>query len=81
MLKFAMVEASEGRVGSMVDNLLLYCYHYDPMTGRYGIYIMRALRIAGVATVLMNWNVHSGDGAAGTTPAEPRALQPLNLGS
>jgi protein SCO1/2 len=51
-LKFALVEASEGRVGSVVDNLLLYCYHYDPMTGRYGVYIMRTLRIAGVATVL-----------------------------
>jgi protein SCO1/2 len=51
-VKFALVEASEGRVGSVVDSLLLYCYHYDPMTGRYGIYIMRALRIAGVTTVL-----------------------------
>ncbi|MGE0451004.1 MAG: SCO family protein [Vicinamibacterales bacterium] len=51
-VKLAIVEASEGRVGSVVDSLLLYCYHYDPMTGRYGIYIMRALRIAGVATVL-----------------------------
>lgn len=52
-LKFALVEASQGRVGSVVDNLLLYCFHYDPMTGRYGIYIMRTLRIAGVATVLL----------------------------
>jgi protein SCO1 len=52
-LKFAIMEASEGRVGSVVDNLLLYCYHYDPMTGRYGIYVMRTLRIAGVATVLL----------------------------
>jgi protein SCO1 len=51
-LKFALVEASAGRVGTVVDNLLLYCYHYDPMTGRYGIYIMRVLRIAGVLTVL-----------------------------
>lgn len=52
-LKFALVEASEGRVGSVVDNLLIYCFHYDPMTGRYGVYIMRTLRIAGVATVLL----------------------------
>ena len=34
-----------------VDALLLYCYHYDPMTGRYGLVIMRAMRIAGAATV------------------------------
>lgn len=52
-LTFALMEASEGRVGSVVDNLLLYCYHYDPMTGRYGVYIMRALRLAGIATVLL----------------------------
>jgi protein SCO1 len=52
-LKLALVDASEGKVGSFVDQLLLYCYHYDPMTGRYGIYVMRTLRVAGVATVLL----------------------------
>jgi protein SCO1/2 len=51
-LRYAIVEASNGRVGNAVDALLLYCYHYDPMTGRYGFIVMRALRIAGVATVL-----------------------------
>jgi protein SCO1/2 len=51
-LRLALVEASEGRVGSPVDSLLLYCYHYDPMTGRYGVAIMGVLRIAGSATVL-----------------------------
>ena len=40
------------RSASPVDSLLLYCYHYDPMTGRYGLAIMRALRVAGAATVL-----------------------------
>ena len=51
-LRLAIVEASAGKVGSPVDALLLYCYHYDPMTGRYGLAIMRAMRIAGVTTVL-----------------------------
>jgi protein SCO1/2 len=51
-LRLALVEASAGRVGTAVDSLLLYCYHYDPMTGRYGLAIMRTLRLAGVATVL-----------------------------
>ncbi len=51
-LRLALVEASEGKVGSPVDALLLYCYHYDPMTGRYGLLVMRLLRIAGAATVL-----------------------------
>lgn len=52
-LNLSLVEASEGKVGSFADQLLLYCYHYDPMTGRYGIYVMRTLRVAGVATVLL----------------------------
>jgi protein SCO1/2 len=51
-LRLALVEASAGRVGTAVDSLLLYCYHYDPMTGRYGFLVMRTLRVAGVATVL-----------------------------
>jgi protein SCO1/2 len=51
-VRLALVEASEGRVGSPVDSFLLYCYHYDPMTGRYGFLVMRAIRIAGAATVL-----------------------------
>lgn len=51
-LRLALVEASEGKVGSPVDAFLLYCYHYDPMTGRYGLLVMRLLRIAGAATVL-----------------------------
>jgi len=52
-VRFALLEASAGKIGSVADSLLLYCYHYDPMTGRYGLYIMRTLRIAGVATVLL----------------------------
>jgi protein SCO1/2 len=51
-LRMALVEASAGKVGSRVDALLLYCYHYDPTTGRYGLVIMRAIRIAAAATVL-----------------------------
>ncbi|MGE4055078.1 MAG: SCO family protein [Vicinamibacterales bacterium] len=51
-LRLAMIEASEGTIGTAVDAILLYCYHYDPMTGRYGLVVMRLLRVAGVATVL-----------------------------
>lgn len=50
-LKLALVDAADGKVGTIADQLLLFCYHYDPMTGRYGIYVMRVLRIAGVGTV------------------------------
>jgi protein SCO1/2 len=49
-LKLAFVEASEGKVGSPVDSLLLYCYHYDPAAGRFAP-VMAVMRAAGVLTV------------------------------
>jgi protein SCO1/2 len=52
-LRLAIVDASAGKIGSPIDSFLLYCYHYDPMTGRYGLIIMRVLRIAAIATVLL----------------------------
>jgi protein SCO1/2 len=52
-LRLALVETSAGRVGSPVDQLLLYCYHYDPATGRYGPAVMSLLRAASGATVLV----------------------------
>lgn len=51
-LRLALVEASENKIGSPVDALLLYCFHYDPMTGKYGLVIMNVLRVAGAATVI-----------------------------
>jgi protein SCO1/2 len=50
-LRLALVEASAGKIGSPVDELILYCYHYDPTTGKYGPVIMNIMRLAGVATV------------------------------
>jgi protein SCO1 len=50
-LRLAIVEASEGTIGTVADSVLLYCYHYDPMTGRYGLVVMRLLRAGGIATV------------------------------
>jgi protein SCO1/2 len=52
-LRLSLVEASSGEVGSLTDQILLLCYHYNPITGRYGLAIFSALRIAGVATVLL----------------------------
>jgi protein SCO1/2 len=51
-LKFAIIESSKGRIGSVVDHILLRCFPYDPATGRYGFAIMAAIRIGGVLTVL-----------------------------
>jgi len=50
-LRFAIVEASQGRILSPVDRLLLYCYHYDPELGRYGKSVMALLRVGGVLTL------------------------------
>jgi len=51
-LRLGLVEAGRGRIGSLVDQLLLYCYHYDPEQGKYSAVILRVLRLAGVATML-----------------------------
>ncbi len=50
-MRLSLVEASSGKIGSPVDELLLYCFHYDPITGRYGLAIMRLLRAVSIATV------------------------------
>jgi protein SCO1/2 len=51
-LRLALVESSRFRIGNPVDQILLFCFHYDPLTGRYGLLITRTIRIAGVLTVL-----------------------------
>jgi protein SCO1/2 len=52
-LKLALIEASAGEIGSVVDQAMLFCYHYDPETGRYGLAIMNLVRAAGALTVLV----------------------------
>lgn len=51
-LRLGLVEASEGKIGSPVDQLLLFCYEYDPATGQYSLIVMNVLRLAGLVTVL-----------------------------
>ncbi len=50
-LRLGLVEASAEKIGSPVDELLLFCYHYDPTTGKYGLAIQNALKIGGGVTV------------------------------
>ncbi len=50
-LRLAIVEASSGKVGGITDQLLLYCFHYDPLTGKYNLAIMNILRFLGVVTM------------------------------
>jgi protein SCO1/2 len=50
-LRLGLVEASAGRIGSRVDQVLLYCFHYDPRDGKYGPAIMNIVRAGGIATM------------------------------
>lgn len=52
-LRLGLVDASERRIGSPVDAILLFCYHYDPGTGKYGLIISRVIQIAGGLTILI----------------------------
>jgi protein SCO1/2 len=50
-LRFAVVSAGEGKIGTLVDQALLYCFHYDPATGKYSVAIMTFVRLAGILTL------------------------------
>ncbi len=53
-LRMGLVEASQGKIGNAVDQVLLYCYHYDPATGKYGAVVSNILRLgAGVTIVFL----------------------------
>jgi protein SCO1/2 len=50
-LRLALVDASGNKIGNPVDKILLYCYHYDPTTGKYGLAVLTLVRLGGVVTV------------------------------
>ncbi|HUI82916.1 MAG TPA: SCO family protein [Candidatus Binatia bacterium] len=52
-IRLGLIEASRGNIGNIVDQVLLYCYHYNPKTGRYGAVITNVIRLAGAATMLI----------------------------
>jgi protein SCO1/2 len=52
-LRLGLVEASEGKIGTPVDQILLFCYHYDAATGKYSLLISRVLKAAGAFTILV----------------------------
>lgn len=51
-LRLALVEASENKIGSRVDQVLLFCFHYDPATGKYSVAVNRIIQIGGMMTVV-----------------------------
>jgi protein SCO1/2 len=52
-VRLGLVEASQNKIGSPVDQILLFCYHYDPATGKYGAIAMNMVRFAGAIFVLI----------------------------
>lgn len=51
-LRLGLIEASQNKIGTLADQVLLYCYHYDPTTGKYGAIISRVLQLSGLATIV-----------------------------
>lgn len=51
-IKFSLIDSSEHKIGNPVEQLFLYCFHYDPASGKYGLAILRVLRGAAVATII-----------------------------
>lgn len=51
-VRLGLVEASENKIGSPVDKLILYCYHYDPVSGKYGLVIVNVMRLGGMMTII-----------------------------
>jgi protein SCO1 len=51
-LRLGLVEAADERIGTVIDDLLLSCYHYDPASGKYGPTVLGMVRVGAVATIL-----------------------------
>jgi protein SCO1/2 len=51
-VKFALMESAENKIGNPVDQLMLYCFHYDPARGKYGLQVLNVIRLGGILTVI-----------------------------
>jgi protein SCO1/2 len=52
-LRLGLIQASQNRIGTLADQIVLYCYHYDPRIGRYGAIVTRIIQLSGGATLLI----------------------------
>lgn len=51
-VRLGLIESANNKIGNPVDQLVLYCYHYDPSTGKYGLVIMQVMRLGGLITLI-----------------------------
>ena len=78
-LRLGLIEASGERIGSIVDDVLLFCYHYDPSTGKYGATVLGMVRVAGIATILAFAVVPDRQPAQGACGADSNLTMLTNL--
>jgi protein SCO1 len=52
-LRLSLIQASDNKIGTLTDAVLLYCFHYDPATGKYSVIIGRVIQVAGGLTILL----------------------------
>jgi protein SCO1/2 len=52
-LRLGIIDASQGKVGSLVEKVILFCYQYDPTTGKYGLLVVRLIQLGGLVTLLI----------------------------
>ena len=81
-LRLSLVEASENKIGSPVDQVLLFCFHYDPAEGKYGAVVMNFVRLGGGVTLLavgmfltVMWRRERRNARAKAAPGLPPDLQ------
>ena len=86
-LRLALVEASEGKIGRPVEQMLLYCFTYDPATGKYSLAVLRLMRgfavitAVGLATyMIINFRRDARRSTVGATPASPSSGDGRNGG-
>jgi protein SCO1 len=79
-LRLGLVEASQNKIGSPVDQVLLYCFHYDPTLGKYAASVMTFVRVGGGLTMLsigaFVWSLSRGSrrrSVPGSLPSQPNA--------
>jgi|SRR5579871_2990681 len=80
-LRLALAEASQNKIGSPVEQILLLCYHYDPIRGKYGLVVMNVIKLAGFTTVallggsillMLRWEKrHASPPSSGAGPSGP----------
>jgi protein SCO1/2 len=52
-IRLGLIEAADEKIGTAVDQMLLYCYHYDPSSGKYSMVVMNVLRLGGLVTLVV----------------------------